>query len=506
MSIFARFVWEGWREGFVVQHHIHQDTISSFGLLDHRANGGDPLMINYRACDIDESCREVLKDFGGVFAPEHIHGDILDRVDDDTKSALETLLLEHQALRNQQMNEQHSDGPAPPKLINMLTKQSGRQLMKAAFDLIRSRGDGIWKSTAQCFRCNAQCCIHPPPAIRGNRLYMNVGGNTCTPWSSVNQSSMMWLTSHSLVVIVWLADLMLHDPAFLIQECTRLFDVVGFKMIVQDMFYVQNAVFSPTDLGIPSHRQRSYCLRTNKKDIVVRIPFELSCLREHFFRRLDADARIYFRAPTSLQKVRLLELQRLRQIEPSSSQGEELNFRDLLAAGDRTRLDCYEVASKELDLPFVCVNITQNVGTVSTMDGSCPALLRRSVVWGLQLDSGRPSNCPVPEEQRVDRLLLWYESLAAQGIPVLLRSTDDMTRYVPNCFSFRRALYGLKGSLTGDVVASMAGNGMHVSQIGLLLVFCMFSVDLHTDTASDCASDLSDDLVNDSVPDGIALL
>ena len=50
-----------------------------------------------------------------------------------------------------------------------------------------------------------------------------------------------------------------------------MFDILGFMELMQDMFYIQQVKFSPTDLGIPAHRLRSYTLCVNKARVVTRI-------------------------------------------------------------------------------------------------------------------------------------------------------------------------------------------------------------------------------------------
>ena len=89
-----------------------------------------------------------------------------------------------------------------------------------------------------------------------------------------------------------------------------MFDILGFMELMQDMFYIQQVKFSPTDLGIPAHRFRSYTLSVNKARVVTRIPFSKECLQERFFRKMACTAEVFFRAPESYVMAYLFSLVR----------------------------------------------------------------------------------------------------------------------------------------------------------------------------------------------------
>lgn len=266
-----------------------------------------------------------------------------------------------------------------------------------------------------------------------------------------------------------------------VQECTSLFDVLGFMGLMQDMFYVQHVKFSPTDLGIPSHRLRSYTLSVNKARVVVRIPFSKECLQERFFREMVCTAEVFFRAPESYVIAYLYSLVRTVRGDHAAASLWGKNSWDVgpenyLTASDENRLNEQKASSMLKGFRFLCSNITQS-DSFMKFDSSCPCILRRAKIFGHNWAASHAGAAP-----RISRLMTPYEYLAAQGLPVLLPKKHKLTSILPKQLSFGSAYSG-RGPPTA-MLSSLSGNGMHLAQVGLCLVWCLLGCSPLPDSTS----------------------
>ena len=454
----------------------------------------DELFVHYRASDNDATCRKVLlspKRQG--LEPQHVMADIHDRVQYCVIAHLRDLKAKFVKRFKQQIQEfKDAETPLTNKEQNVLKKSLGREFLAEACEyMIQDSTRDKYFPDGKCFKCPGVCCLHPPPSMRKSRRYLNVGGNTCLPWTGMSSTALAWLDDHSIPMIVWLFDLLEHDPDFIIQECTWLFDYVGLHLMLGERFYIQQVIFSPKDLGIPAGRQRSYCLCTNKSRIIVRVPWTLTCLRENFFRKLDATAEIYFRAPDSYVRKflgRMAEEQN-KQIDDDCDVN-AVSTDLILPPGVCKLLDEHilsltlpGIAADTSEIKFACVNIRQ---TSSFMPATSwvPNMLRKSLVWGQTVqgisgDGKGGVEARVVEGQTfISRLMTPYETLAVQGVPVLLDHKHPFSWILPKVFKFSHFFHKRRGSLSNKDVISLVGNGMHLSQIGLALLFVLIGTGL----------------------------
>lgn len=288
----------------------------------------------------------------------------------------------------------------------------------------------------------------------------------------------------SLPFLVWIVDLKLQDPTFVIQECTGRFDVTTFRSIMQPEFFVQNVKFCPTDLGIPVHRLRSYCFCTNKKYIVTRVPMSMECLQEVFFRKVVTDAQIFFRAPDSYVNQYLNQLAKAFNAPDivTELKKEGVNSykpEHYMGPGDCLRVQAHIRKAREQGQTFVCCMPAQNEKFYK-FDSACPALLRKSKIFGQTVVPPPTSSSEAASPKTVSRLLTPYEHLGIQGVPVLLRRDHRLSRILPKALTFSNIYYA-RSSLVEASLASFAGNGMHLAQVGLCILFSFFSVALAKD-------------------------
>ena len=234
-----------------------------------------------------------------------------------------------------------------------------REFLEQAFDHLTSQTNCV-VDKVRCFACGdgndkgtLTCPVHPSKAERGERLYGVIGGNTCTEWSSMKVGAMKWLHKNTIDFIVWVADLLRQDPAFLLQECVRYFDVEPLaKLLERAHFIVQQVVFSPLDLGVPTHRMRSYILAVHKKQVKIRVPFQVPDLEPLFWRQVQASAKIYFRAPSSL-------LQAMLPHRSDEVADEDYRPESCMSVGDNKRLKKYLEVAQKKGLKFLCASVTQ---------------------------------------------------------------------------------------------------------------------------------------------------
>ena len=447
-----------------------QDELHAQGLLTDEQS--EDFVITYRAADVEPHCRLVLQSGSGPCRPLHVMGDITER-SSSLVDPLHALLEEHAAKFEQKCVQLQGDGaPLTSKEKLTLKKEYGRQYLKAAWgymtDKDKDQSPVLEHPKAWCFKCCGNCPVHPKDL--DGRLYMVIGGNTCTSWSSMNQGRMMWLSPHTVPFVIWIADVMKQDIAFLIQECVRNFDVDPLVEMLSPKFFVQRVCFSPTHLGIPAHRLRSYVLATNKAYITVDIPWQLDSLEHLFWRQLAASADIYFRAPLRFLKKAI----KVKEVQQAEREGQDFIIFSpelTLAAGAQRRLEDHIDSAKRRGLEFVCANIAQNVEHMLA-DRSCPVVLRGSVIWGVSLKTGSPN-----------RLMTWYEQLGAQGVPVLLSEGHDLSAVVPEALRFKQIFVESRRVVSDRMGASLAGNGMHLSQVGLSVVVALLGCSV-ADTSS----------------------
>ena len=384
----------------------------------------------------------------GSTAPCHVMGDILERVGKGTISDLKSLLARYRAKALKQMQKSDKDA----------CRDLGQEYMQKAMKIMTS-SKTRFKKTAHCYVCDGQCAIHPPEEIRGNALYVVAGGHTCTAWSRFG-SQHGWLHESSIPFLVWTFDLLKAKPDAVIEECTALFDWEIFESIFTASGYkVERVVFSPEDEGFPCKRPRNYVLARRVKTVEISMPFELETLQKNFWKRVVSDARIFFRAPKSAVRKHMEEVARSRHL--CTDAGIEYGCADLLTYSQRERLVEYQAMAERANLDFMCAQVLQNPSFLGKVGPIVPTLLCQSMIYGRSLSD---------EGAAVDRLLLPYEHLGVLGLPVLLPRSHPLHERLPKFLRFSSKLPSSK------LLRQVAGNGMHVCQVGtVLLVLLMGS-------------------------------
>ena len=452
---------------------VSQDALREQKLLDdERSRSSKDFLLKYRSSDVDESCRAILLSHEGE---AHVQGDILERIGREHLAKLRQILQEHVSDFIEAMQVAERDGPVTAKITNILRRDIGQACLEKlrCYLAEQEESDDIFDHEAFCYRCKRRCPVHPPEEVRGKRSYINIGGNVCVPWSCMNQSAKAqakgWLSEYTLLMIVWLFDLRRRSVTFLVQECTSMFDILGYRRILQDMFYIEQVKFSPLELGIPAHRLRSYTLSVNKSQIVMRVPFTKRCLEENFFKKMVTTAEIFFRAPESYVQAYLLSLVNVVRgsSHASSLMGKkswDIHPESYLTVAQEIHLRRQKQTGQKKGLPFLCCNVTQTDDFMK-FDSSCPCILRHAKIFGQNFGMEAAGSTP-----RISRLMTPYEHLAAQGLPVLLSHRHRFTTFLPKLMAYAVVQSGR--GLPAATLSTLSGNGMHLSQVGLCLLFC----------------------------------
>ena len=452
-----------------LQHHskLPAEKAASFAVI-------------WRASEVESSRRKVLLSHPPQHRPRHIMGDILYRIGWRTKVVLRALLNKHlnklkakktihAATKVGGRRGAMKKRPAANSIRTTRTK-SATPIAQHRRDLTQTHGRAFLEEAwveiqktpplekAHCFACNQGCQVHPPPEVRGTRLYINVSGNTCTPWSTMG-SRMGWLHESSIVLLAWLWSLVESRPELIVNECTHRFDVEAFESLLSKWYVVQSCVYSPHHLGVPAKRHRRYTLCVRKDMVSASMPWALTSLEENFWRRMELTGRIFFRAPKRYLKRVFDKMAKYRGLSNSSSS------EVLIAPGARRRKQGHILAGIEGGLSFVCMNISQSSEFYAKgyASSAVPTLTTHSSqIWGKDLGAGCGAG--------LDRLMVAYEKLAVHGWPVFLPPSHCLAGVLPGCFTFQNMLSS-KCPFGEAQLDKFAGNGMRLAQVGLAVAF-----------------------------------
>ena len=114
--------------------------------------------------------------------------------------------------------------------------------------------------------------------------------------------------------------------------------------------------------------------------------------------------------------------------------------------------------------------MTQHLGYGSACE-ECPAILCKTLLVGVDLrDNGS-----------INRPMVWYEHLCAQGFPALLPAKHPLTATMPRLLQFESVLRARH--IDTQQGLSLAGNTMHMSQVGLGIVAFLLGCEVADDTS-----------------------
>ena len=383
-----------------------------------------------------------------LHSSKHVFSDLADRVADDLWEALCDL------------QSFHRDGlivkvEAGEQLSRPQIKLAGDRFLKEACSLLNSSRDGF-KDRAPCVNCNRMCRWSPPPPKKGE-IWVEVAGNTCTPWS-VRGKSWGWLDVQSLPALVWAFSLKFAPamPDIIINECVPSFPAEAFFSQVFPGSVVRSTTFSPVDLGLPVNRLRRYSLIFPKQSSPVygMVPWDTQVLSDFAFRKLHLRGSVFFQASPELVKEFMDELAAAKQMPPRHG-GKTYACEAVMQSGDKIRMNQYKQKAMEGGYHNMDLNIdvaqTVNYGGMLEV---LPTFVRNSSIYNFHHK----------------RLMMPLEQLSALGLPFFLADDHPLREAVP--LSTLEDIYACEKK----PLKSMIGNAMHLAQVGAALLWAFLHV------------------------------
>jgi hypothetical protein len=164
-------------------------------------------VVFYSACDCDPLCRNALANHRQP--PLHIFTDIRTRISPKTYEDLEGLYVQHRT----KLDEGNYESVTAK---HFACSTIGWEFFEAACEYLKQVPYNR-DSMGHCHVCKKHC-PHVPQLEDGD-LWLEIGGNTCTPWS-VNGKREGWLDYNGLASLAWATWSSGARPHFILNECT----------------------------------------------------------------------------------------------------------------------------------------------------------------------------------------------------------------------------------------------------------------------------------------------
>ena len=297
----------------------------------------------HSCCDRDTHCQDVLVALHGKLHPDtHVFGDLTHRIPGDMWTRLE-------AVRQSCLEEAQQGAGCDAAEIGVAFVQKGLALLRESVSEV--------PATGYCVRHKAMC-PYKPVVARGD-IWMELGGNTCTPWS-MSGKKLGFLDFHSSVALVWgfaLAGLpKMQTPDVIINENVPRWPADAFWTEVCSAYARVSLQLSPTAFGHPVNRVRKYVALAKKG-----FNFDpTTCLHWDIlqFCSEPIDASIYFCAPSRVKDKHLHAAAAARSLEVV----EGMTAKDLLTFSVRQRLQEYKRLFAQVVEPgaVALVDLSQN--------------------------------------------------------------------------------------------------------------------------------------------------
>ena len=404
----------------------------------------------YRSGDILADRRYVLERH--PHPSMHIAGDMMDRIPAGNREDLQAMLTSAKALVSGSEDKERTLSVGRSFIL-----EAWRYMLNVTLDV-----------AGQCFKCGGTCRRWPTSVDKGTRRVLFIMGNACTPWSGMGDRE-GWLHDASLQWLIALKDIHTYLPNRIVQECTVGFDTDTFIAMLSPLYQCSVVRTNPKMQGYPCARSRSYMIgRLNDGDADGAQWSHLNYLRV-VRAKVCADASMYFCASPEYLERSKKELAKKMQI-PVDIDGVDLPWVNFIGRAKIRRREDHLAAfteagkTRQQRISFAVVNLRQTP-RFSRASSGIPALLQESQFYGFPV--------PIDLTQPCARELLPLGHIAVMGMP-LFDPTSFSFKHVPLCFRPDDWLHNKdKGRPSPAKLRNMAGNGMHVSQIGIAILFAI---------------------------------
>eukprot|EP00971_Amphidinium_carterae_P216085 4289178-Amphidinium_carterae.2 len=424
----------------------------------------------HRACDIDHRCRTLLQRHNarGLKA-SHIFRDLCDRLTASTQEKLRCIAArwsEHRVDLCSCFPKIRCEHKAINKLV-------GDAMTKEMVEFMLHVGEKSLDPAQKCW-CdvhNRECFLYDCSESNAHpykRLNIWSGGNRCLDWSSFGRQE-GWNGEDIVPFMSWLFSMKMMKPDIWIQECTPRFDMSLFHTVLGELYHIQQRCLSPMDMGWPVSRKRQWSIGVLKSRLKVVVELSDPAFDEIFCREVESKCDVFFKDSVEQRRhamreqrkasERGFEVRRVKKIQKLALQVPQ-RLNECLSPGPLFRLQGY-MEKCALEPRFrladcVVANVTQDPSSRPVlMSKTLPCLLTKSVMvllkshaLGINVDG---------EEGPL--LMTAREHLAAMGWPMLGDAAGV-------CL-----LDGALSGVSNDLMKHIAGNGMHITVAGAMLLY-----------------------------------
>ena len=395
-------------------------------------------VVCWRASDIMKRRRAML--MAGDVQPTHVFGDLLQRVNQRTRTAL----LGHHARAAASLRRLIRRGENNDLAANKI----GEEMMENMHTLLKQTPFNI-DAQSWCYRCQRHCPVHAV-GCKATATTIVIAGTTCTSWSSLGKKG-KWVAFSAISFMIWAYETYSIEPDIVIHECTPAFQWSVLQRIFEPRYIVMSIKASPTDLGWPCMRPRRWTLLFHRKRRAPILPLTRASFGSLFFRQCSVDGHIFW-GDCDQDKFMIEHFAKLaekRSLPMTTADGHLWPARFLLPQGHLQRLLGYEQLCARMRRKFdYIINLAQNCTFNSMHKIMVPTLLTRtSFLWSM----------------RKSRFLHPFEYMQVMGLPTLCQDVVD----VRSGFE----VLALDGELDDNDILHACGNGMVQVSVGAMIMF-----------------------------------
>ena len=418
--------------------------------------GKDWPVKHVHACDSASSCRTVLMEWSdSKTRAKHLFGDLTNRVDKGKLKAMVTKHNEFHAEFERWRETMHSLTPTTPSyeelrktcLANLNAASREATTMLTTWLTPEDFPDG---AKDYCYMCRQMCPVDDLDDCPEDAMVGVIAGNTCVDHST-RGTMQHFLGESAIPLAVFLSERRKRKEAFVITECTQLFNISIYVEAVGDIYMVKSFKWSPHFQGIASLRLRRFTFLLRKDLVIVSIDFGIAPVKFLRRRTLDADAMLIDDADI-LQHEWTLMARAAGQ--PSSTHLKKTPLH-LLSTGDQNRLEEY-IALAEENCSAAVVGVPGRA-IICDISQHPPFSTPGDMFAGMGTKT-------IYVSLRKARPVIAIEHLIAQGVPL-----NGIVKGVESPLQ----LQVLKRT---DIV-EMAGNGIHLKVMATVFVHMLSNIE-----------------------------
>ena len=274
----------------------------------------------YSVTEYHEPCQSVLAEYD----PEHIFVDVRERASGDWVEELSAKQMSFATQASANASRTHSSEAA-------WTKSMGSLFFEEACPVL---AQATFRETCFCKKHGQECPCRP--CLESGDIWVELSGNTCTPWSS-SGSQRGFLDAHALTGLIWATSLANAStpPHLIINENTPRYPGEQIWAALCPDWAQYSASLSPANFGLPVSRPRKYLgvSRLPHTAAAAAAPLDLLQLMD-----CDIDASLFFEVPEHVTEAFIRSMAEGRNLAAPAG----ISAKDLLSFAVRQRLGQYK--------------------------------------------------------------------------------------------------------------------------------------------------------------------